>query len=711
MLNPNSLYKYIMNVRTFIALIAVLTIQSCSNSMNENPLLTDSPNSFGAPAFDKIRNEHYKPAFEQALSQARKEVEAITSSPEPATFANSVEALEYSGRKLSNIAAIFFALNESNTDSLMQQIALELSPMLTEYSNDIILNEKLFGRIKKVYDQKDSLNLNPEQSRLLELTYRNFSRNGANLTQKEKEEFRRINNELSQLGLKFGQNVLAATNKFFLHITDSADLGGLPGFVIETGAMEAKERSLSGWVYTLQAPSFGPFMQYSSNRALREKMWRAYNSKCLNDDFDNQQIIKEIVKLRLKKANLLGYKTHADYVLSENMAKSSGNVSGFLSNLLEKSLPYAKKDLEQIKEYAVKNGFIGELMPWDFSYYSEKYKNEKFSLNDEMLKPYFELKGVERAIFDLAGKLYGLKFKENPSIPVFHPDVRVFEVTEEDGTFLSLLYVDYFPRASKRGGAWMTSFREQYIMDSVEYRPFVTLTLNFTKPTESTPSLLTFNEVTTLLHEFGHALHGMMAKGSYPSLTGTNVVRDFVELPSQIMENWAVEPEFLSSFAKHYQTGEVIPGELIEKIKNARNYLSGYMSVRQLSFGINDLAWHTISDTSAVAGTDVVTFERKATEKTQLMPVVDSVCFSTAFGHIFSGGYSAGYYSYKWAEVLEADAFSLFKEKGVFSREVATSFRENILSKGNLQDADILYRNFRGRDPEPEALLVKLGMK
>jgi len=699
--------KYLTLRALFISLV-VLTIQSCNSQMTENPLLTASTNAYGAPAFDKIRNEHYKPAFEQALRQAREEIESITSSTEPPTFANSIEALEFSGRKLSNTAAIFFALNESNTDSLMQEIALEISPLLSEYSNDIILNEKLFERIKSVYEQRNTLNLNEEQLRLLEQTYKGFSRNGANLTGENKEEFRQINNQLSQLGLKFGQNVLAATNKFFLNITDSSDLKGLPKFVIEMGASEAKERSLSGWVYTLQAPSYGPFMQYCENRDLREKMWKASSRKSFNDEFDNQEIIKEIVNLRLKKANLLGYKTHADYVLSENMAKSSGNVSAFLDNLLEKSLPYAKKELEQIKTYAAQNGFTEELMPWDFSYYSEKYKNEKFSIDDEMLKPYFDLTSVEKAVFELAGKLYGLTFRENKTIPVYHPDVKVFEVTEEDGTFLSLLYVDYFPRASKRGGAWMTSFREQYIMDSVEYRPFVTLTLNFTKPTETSPSLLTFYEVTTLLHEFGHALHGMMAKGSYPSLTGTNVVRDFVELPSQIMENWAVEPEFLSSFAKHYQTGELISEELIRKIKESKNYLSGYTSVRQLSFGINDMAWHSLS---VPVEMNVMEFEQKAIEKTQLLPRVDSTCFSTAFGHIFSGGYSAGYYSYKWAEVLEADAFSLFSEKGIFNREVAASFRENILSKGDLKDADVLYRAFRGRDPEPEALLVKLGMK
>ena len=449
-------------------------------------------------------------------------------------------------------------------------------------------------------------------------------------------------------------------------------------------------------------------MQYSENRALKEKLWKAYNRKAFNDEFDNQEIIKKIVDLRLKKANLLGYKTHADYVLSDNMAKNPENVWKFMDELLQKSMPFAKRDLKEIRGYAAENGFTGELMPWDFSYYSEKYKNEKFALNDEILKPYFELSSVEQAVFGLANKLYGLTFTEKKEVPVYHPDVKVFEVKDNDGSFLSLLYVDYFPRASKRGGAWMTTFRDLYVMDSVTYRPFVTLTFNFTKPTETTPSLLTFDEVTTLLHEFGHALHGMLAQGSYPSLTGTNVVRDFVELPSQIMENWAVEPEFLSSFAKHYQTGEVIPQDLIEKIKNSKNYLSGYISVRQLSYGINDMAWHSLS---TMTNMDVMSFERKAVQKTQLLPLVDSTCMSTAFGHIFSGGYSAGYYSYKWAEVLEADAFSLFKEKGIFSQEVANSFRENILSKGNLKDADVLYRAFRGRDPNPDALLEKLGMK
>ena len=589
----------------------------------------------------------------------------------------------------------------------MQSIALEVSPMLTKYSNDIMLNEKLFKRIKAVYDSKDSLNLDAEQMRLLEQTYKGFARNGANLSPEDKVKFREINTELSQLSLKFGQNVLASTNKFVLHITDSTKIKGLPQFVIDMGASDAKEKSLNGWVFTLQAPSYGPFMLYSDNRELKEKMWKASNSKSFNDEFDNQENVKKLVELRLKKANLLGYATYADYVLSDNMAKDPATVNNFLKDLLAKSLPYAKKDVADIQKYANANGLEGKLMPWDFPYYSEKYKNEKFAINDELLKPYFKLQNVEKAIFHLADTLYGLKFKEDSSLPVYHPDVRAFEVFDSTGKFLSLLYIDYFPRASKRGGAWMTTFREEYVYKGEEKRPFVTLTLNFTKPTEKTPSLLTFYELTTFLHEFGHALHGMMAQGKYPSLTGTNVTRDFVELPSQIMENWATQSEFLLSFAKHYQTGEPIPQEFIDKIIKSKNFLSGYMNVRQLSFGINDMAWH--SQTS-MTKKSVVDFEREAMKSTQILPFVDSTCFSTSFGHIFSGGYSAGYYSYKWAEVLEADAFSLFEEKGIFNRQVADSFKNNILTKGNLTDPAVLYRNFRGRDPKPEALLEKLGM-
>lgn len=696
-------------IGTVIAVSLLFITNSCSNNMTENPLLVKSKNPYEAPAFDKIKEEHYKQAFEKALALGRSQIDSIVAQKEQPTFENTIEALELAGKQLSSISSIFFNLNEANTSETMQQIALEVSPLLSEYSNDIILNQELFLRIKEVYNKRESLNLTPEQLRLTEETYKGFARNGANLKGEAKEQFREISKELSQLTLKYGQNVLGATNEFSMHIQDRDLLKGLPGFFLEAAASEAKERSLDGWVFTLQGPSFGPFMQYCSDRGLREKMWRAHNSKALKGKFDNQTNIKKIVTLRQKKAALLGYPTHAAYVLEDNMAGTPSVVNTFLDDLLTKTLPYAKKEVKEIEKYAAKNGFEGTFMPWDFSYWAEKYKNETYAINDKLLKPYFRLENVESAVFALADSLYGLKFTQNKSIPVYHPDVKVYEVKDSDGKFISLLYVDFFPRASKRGGAWMTTFREQSILNGQEKRPFVSLVLNFTKPTEASPSLLTFNEVTTLLHEFGHALHGMLAQGTYASLTGTNVVRDFVELPSQIMENWATEKEFLKSFAKHYQTGEAIPDQLIDKVINARNYLSGYHNVRQLSFGINDMAWHNLENPQEV--TDVMAFEQKAIKKTRILPQVDSVIFSTSFGHIFAGGYSAGYYSYKWAEVLEADAFSLFKEKGIFNKEVAASFRDNILSKGNLEDAAQLFRNFRGRDPRPEALLEKFGMK
>lgn len=695
---------------TVVAFILTFLLLSCTNNKMEdkNPLLLKSDNPFGAPAFDKITNDHYKPAFEEAIKIAKSRIDSITSESEAPDFNNTIEKLEFAARELSAVSSIFFNLNEANTDSVMQDIALAVSPMITEYSNDIMLNEKLFEKVKVVYELRDSLNLTKEQLRLTEETYKGFARNGAELKGEAREKYREINKELSQLTLKFGQNVLAATNKFSMHIQDSSQLEGLPQFVTEGAAEEAKQRGLDGWVFTLHGPSYGPFLQYSTNRELREKMWKASNTKSFKDEFDNCDIIKQIVELRLDRAKLLGYSSHAEYVLTNNMAGSPQTVNTFLEDLLAKTIEPARKEVSEITKYANSKGFSGELMPWDFSYWSEQYKNEKYAVNDQMLKPYFRLENVEKAIFSLADSLYGLKFTQNNQIPAYHEDVKVFEVHDATGRFVSLLYLDYFPRESKRGGAWMTTFRDQYIINGEESRPFVSLVCNFTKPTSSTPSLLTFYEFTTLLHEFGHALHGMLAEGSYPSLTGTNVVRDFVELPSQIMENWATESEYLKSFARHYESGEDIPQELIKKIIDARNYLGGYSNVRQLTFGINDMAWHNITESGKIG--DVMEFEKSATAKAKVLPTVDSVCMSTSFGHIFSGGYSAGYYSYKWAEVLEADAFSLFKEKGIFNKEVAESFRSNILSKGNLEDAATLFRNFRGRDPRPEALIEKFGL-
>ena len=689
----------------FMALVAIV-ITSCNTDMS-NPLLEVSTHRYNAPAFDKIKTEHYLPAFEAAIAEGKAEIAAIADNTEEPTFENTILALNYAGGKLSLVSGIFYNINEADTNDEMQKIAETVSPMMTEYSLSTILNEKLFERIKKVYEQRDSLNLGQEEARLLEQTYKQFANNGANLKGEDKEKFTKIQEELSLLSLKFGSNVLASTNAFTLHITDSTELVGLPAFVVAGGAAEAKSRGLEGWVYTLQYPSSGPFMKFSANRALREKMWRASNSEALGGEHDNQAIVKRMAELRLQEANLLGHKLYSDYVLEDNMAKSTEIVNDFLADLLKKSLPFAKKDVEAVQQYANAHGLEGKLMPWDFSYYSEQLKNEKYSISDEALKPYFKLENVKQAVFALADSLYGLKFELAKDIPGYHPEVEVYDVKDASGRHMAVFYTDFYPRESKRGGAWMTSFREQgFSKDGVEERPFVSIVCNFTKPTETEPSLLTFYEVTTFLHEFGHALHGMLAEGKYTSLTGTSVARDFVELPSQIMENWATEKEYLASFAKHYQTGEVIPDELVKKIIDSKNFNSGYQSVRQLHFGMLDMAWHTITSVPE----DVVAFENEAVKECVLLPVIEGTAFSTSFSHIFAGGYAAGYYSYKWAEVLEADAFKYFKAMGIFNKEAAENFRKNLLSRGNIEDADVLYRNFRGRDPQPEALMEKLGM-
>ena len=691
-----------------VAACAAISLTSCKQEM-DNPLLTESGLRYEAPAFDKITEEHYLPAFEAAIAEGKQEIEAIVNNPEAPTFENTILELEYAGGKLNTVAGIFYNLNEANTNDRMQEIAEQISPMMTEYSLSIMLNPKLFERVKAVYEQRENLNLSQEEAKLLEKTYKGFADNGANLSEEDKAKYSKIQEELSLATLKFGKNTLGATNAFTMHLTNEDDLAGLPPFAKDAAALEAKNRNLEGWVITLQQPSYSPFMQYSEKRELREKLWKAYNSKCLEGEFSNLDIIKQIVGLRIEAAKLLGYNTYADMALKDRMAKDAPTVNGFLQNLLEKSLPFAKKDVKAVADYAKANGFKGELMPWDFSFYSEKLKKEKYSLNDEVLKPYFKLKNVKEAVFGLANTLYGLNFTEAKDIPGYHPDVTVYDVTDANGRHMALFYADFFPRESKGGGAWMTSFREQsFTKDGkVEKRPHISIVCNFTKPTETEPSLLTFYEVTTFLHEFGHALHGILAEGRFASLTGTSVARDFVELPSQIMENWATEKEYLASFAKHYQTGEVIPDELIDRIVESKNYNSGYASVRQLQFGIGDMAWHSVTE---VPADDVVAFEKKAVAACALMPDVPATAFAPSFGHIFSGGYAAGYYSYKWAEVLEADAFQVFKENGIFNKETAEKFRKEILSRGGIEDADVIYRNFRGRDPEPEALLKKFGM-
>lgn len=673
-----------------------------------NPLLVESTAPHGAPQFTQITNEHYKPAFEQAVREARADIAAIVGNAQAPTFANTIEALEFSGRRLDRISNIFFNLNEAHTNDTMQALALELSPMLTEFSNDVSLDPKLFARVKAVYDRRESLGLNAEQRRLLEKTYKGFARSGAALSDGDKKIYRELTARLSELSLQFNQNSLAATNAFTLHVTDPAVVGELPDFVREGMAAEAKERGLDGWVVTLQIPSMVPFMTYSSNRALKEKLWRAYNTRCVGGEFDNSAIVEEIADKRLQLAGLLGYETYADYVLEERMAESSPTVNAFLAELLDRAVEAARRDVETVAGYARAQGFDAELMPWDFGYYSEKLKHERYELSEELTKPYFQLENVRRGMFELANRLYGITLRENPEIPVYHPDVKAYEVFDADGSFLAVLYMDFFPRASKRGGAWMTEFRQQGVENGVETRPLISVVYNFTKPTDSLPSLLTFDEVTTMLHEFGHALHGIFAAGTYPSLTGTAVYRDFVELPSQIMENWAYEKEFLDLFAVDYRTGEKMPAELIRRILDAKNYLAAYSHIRQVAYGLCDMAWHSISEPVKMP---VVDFEKKAIARAQVLPYVDGQCTSTSFGHIFSGGYAAGYYSYKWAEVLEADAFSLFKEKGIFDRETAASFRENILSKGGSEHPMKLYVRFRGHKPDTQALFDKMGIE
>lgn len=673
-----------------------------------NPLLVESTAPHGAPQFTQITNEHYKPAFEQAVREARADIAAIVGNAQAPTFANTIEALEFSGRRLDRISNIFFNLNEAHTNDTMQALALELSPMLTEFSNDVSLDPKLFARVKAVYDRRESLGLNAEQWRLLEKTYKRFARSGAALSDRDKKTYRELTARLSELSLQFNQNSLAATNAFTLHVTDPAVVGELPDFVREGMAAEAKERGLDGWIVTLQIPSMVPFMTYSSNRSLKEKLWRAYNTRCVGGEFDNSAIVEEIADKRLQLANLLGYRTYADYVLEERMAESSPTVNAFLAELLDRAVEAARRDVETVAGYARAQGFDAELMPWDFGYYSEKLKHERYELSEELTKPYFQLENVRRGMFELANRLYGITLRENPEIPVYHPDVKAYEVFDADGSFLAVLYMDFFPRASKRGGAWMTEFRQQGVENGVETRPLISVVYNFTKPTDSLPSLLTFDEVTTMLHEFGHALHGIFAAGTYPSLTGTAVYRDFVELPSQIMENWAYEKEFLDLFAVDYRTGEKMPAELIRRILDAKNYLAAYSHVRQVAYGLCDMAWHSISEPVKMP---VVDFEKKAMARAQVLPYVDGQCTSTSFGHIFSGGYAAGYYSYKWAEVLEADAFSLFKEKGIFDRTTAASFRENILSKGGSEHPMKLYVRFRGHKPDTQALFDKMGIE
>lgn len=671
-----------------------------------NPLLAEWDTPFQTPPFDRIRVADYKPAFETAIACSRAEVEAIVNNPAKPTFRNTIEALERQGELLGRVSGLFFNLLEADATDEMQQLALEIQPALSELSNDISLNPELFARVKYVYEHPGR-GLSQEQKRLLENTYKGFARSGADLSPEKKELYRQYTTELDSLTLQFGQNVLAATNAYALHITDPAVVAELPDFAREAFAADAAARNVKGWVVTLQAPSYVPFMTYSSNRELKEQLWKAYNSRCLGGQFDNTAIAKRIAELRLRIANLLGYETYADYSLEEQMAGSRQRVEEFLQELLDKTRDHARGEYKMMNDYAASLGLQGQLMPWDWNFYSEKYKKEHYALSDEQVKPYFQLDSVRNGIFRLANKLYGIQFRPAPEVTTYHPDVTAYDVTDADGSHLAVLYLDFFPRASKRGGAWMTEFRGVKCENGVETRPLVSLVMNFTKPTDEKPALLTFQEVSTFLHEFGHALHGMFAEGEYESLNSPNVYRDFVELPSQIMENWATQKDFLDMWAVHYKTGEPIPAELVDRIEEAQHYLAAYANVRQLSFGLTDMAWHTL--TEPYEG-DVAEFEARAMAEAQILPPVANTALTPSYTHVFAGGYAAGYYGYKWAEVLEADAFSLFREKGIFNREVAQSFRDHILSQGDHDHPMKLYVAFRGHEPGTEALIEKMGL-
>ena len=676
-----------------------------------NPFLIEYNTPHNTVPFDKITVSDYEPAIRKGMEEEDNEVKSIVENPESPTFENTVLALEKSGKLLDRVTTVFFNIMSAETNDELDAIAEKLMPELSEHSNNISLNTLLFERIKSVYNNREALNLSDEENRLLEKTYDGFIRNGANLNEVDKETFRKLSMELSSLTLKFSQNHLKETNKYELHITDKNDLAGLPESAVEAALHTAKGKNKEGWVFTLQAPSYIPFMKYSQKRDLRKELYMAYNTQCTHgDEFDNVDIVKQLVNTRMRLAQILGFKDYADYVLRKRMAENSEHVYSLLNQLIEAYTPTAVEEIKEIEEMARKSeGEDFELMPWDFSYYSEKLKNEKYNLDEEALRPYFELDNVKRGVFGLATRLYGVKFKENKDIPVYHPEVQAFEAYDKDDSFLAVLYTDFHPREGKRSGAWMTSYKEQWIDDDgTNSRPHVSVAMNFTKPTPDKPALLTFSEVNTFLHEFGHALHGIFANTRFQCMSGTNVYWDFVELPSQIMENFATEKEFLNTFAKHYITGEAIPENLIKSIVDSQNFNVAYACLRQVSFGMLDMAWYT--RTEEFTG-DVREYEKNAWAKAQLLPQIENTCMSVQFGHIMSGGYSAGYYSYKWAEVLDADAFSLFKQRGIFNKDTAQSFRDNILSKGGTEHPMTLYKRFRGQEPTIDALLTRNGIK
>jgi len=683
---------------------------ACTQS-GQNPFFTEWKTPFGTPPFNKIKEEvHYLPAFEEGMAQQQQEIEAIVNNIDAATFENTIEAMEASGDLLTKVSNVFYNMTGANTSDTLQGIAKHVAPLLSKHIDDILLNEKLFQRVKTVYEQKEKLNLTTEQNTLLEKYYKDFVRGGANLNEDQKAELREINKELSLLSLKFGENILKENNAFEMVIEKEEDLAGLPEAVIAGAADAAKERGHEGkWVFTLHKPSLIPFIQYSEKRELREKIFKAYiNRGDNNNELDNKNILTNIAAFRVKRANLLGYKTHADFVLEENMAKVPENVYDLLNKLWTPALNMAKKEAYELQSMIYKEGKNFKLEPWDWWYYAEKVKKEKYALDEEMLRPYFKLENVIDGVFALANKLYGITFNERKDIPKYHKDVKVFEVKEADGSNIGILYTDYSPRANKRGGAWMSAFRKQSRLGGKEVTPLICNVGNFSKPTGNKPSLLSFEEVTTLFHEFGHGLHGLLSNCTYPRLSGTDVPRDFVELPSQIMENWASEPEMLKIYAKHYKTGALIPDELIAKIQKSGKFNQGFATVEYLAASFLDMDWHTLTDTTKQ---NVLEFEQKSLNRIGLIPEIIVRYRSPYFSHIFSGGYSAGYYSYIWAEVLDADAFQAFKETGLFNKKTAQSFRDNIISKGGTEDPMVLYKRFRGKEPSIEPLLEKRGLK
>ena len=678
----------------------------------QNPFFENIHTPHDTVPFDRIAVEHYAPAIRRGIECQNEEIDTIVNNLEPANFHNTILALEKSGQLLHRVEVVFDNLLSAETNDAMQELAKELMPLLSEHANNITLNERLFERVKTAYEHRNNEPLTAEQRKLTEDTYEGFVRSGANLQGADKEKYRELSRQLSLLTLQFSENNLKETNDYQLVLTDEAQLKGLPQSAINAAAETAREKQQEGWVFTLHAPSYVPFLTYAADRDLRKEIYMAYNTKCTHANAcNNLDIVKQLVNTRLALAQLLGYKDYATYKLERRMAQNSANVYHLLDQLLEAYKPTAQKEYAEVQALArEEQGADFTLMPWDWGYYSQKLKDRKFNLNDEMLRPYFELENVKKGVFGLATRLYGITFQKNPDIPVYHKDVEAFDVFDKDGSFLAVLYTDFHPREGKRSGAWMTSYKEQWTDEKTgeNSRPHISLVMNFTKPTQDKPALLTFGEVETFLHEFGHSLHGMFANTTYASLSGTNVYWDFVELPSQFMENFAVEKEFLHTFARHYQTGELIPDELVQRIVNSRNFNAAYACLRQVSFGLLDMAWYT--RTTPFEG-DVMAYEKQAWARAQVLPSVEGTCMSTQFSHIFAGGYSAGYYSYKWAEVLDADAFSLFKKQGIFDQKTAFSFRENILSRGGTEHPMTLYKRFRGQEPTIDALLIRNGIK